>query len=258
MSDEPVLRKLQKTDGSISEILERARYAVLYTYVNDSPSSNTEKCWKKEDVEGSLYVTRRKKEPFFAVCILNRVGLNDMIEPLDFGSFEYEYEFNDRFLIFRIRQSIKAIWISAGVNGGVDALDAIKCCFKNAKIQTENAPPIPTYVSPEAKEERVLSKEEVRDGLLRLILNDSFIDKFYSRYVQSFEQRRQPHQPFPQQLPFQQLPGMIHSVAPSFQQYPPRGSYSFPFPPVSVAPGPPSPPFIPTPPHRSSYNYPRG
>ncbi|KAL7415125.1 hypothetical protein BDY24DRAFT_283837 [Mrakia frigida] len=74
------LKVLQRHDPSILSIVDSATYVVLYHY------DEKEGGWKKEGIEGSMFIFRRSISPPLGLFILNRHGLKNWTRPITFNT----------------------------------------------------------------------------------------------------------------------------------------------------------------------------
>ncbi|XP_064631956.1 mRNA-decapping enzyme 1A-like [Lineus longissimus] len=95
------LAALQQRDPYITDIVETASQVALYSF---SPKANE---WEKTDIEGTLFVYSRSASPINGFMILNRLGLNNLIEPL---IKDLEFQLQDPFLLYKNANSIYGIW----------------------------------------------------------------------------------------------------------------------------------------------------
>jgi hypothetical protein len=181
-ADAATVRQLQRVDPATCGVLAKSRHAALYTFRVDATGKEV---WDKEKLEGMFYLTRRQGEPRFALCILNKMGGGDLSQTLKFCTSEFEYEFNRNFFIFRINGLIRSVWLME------DDLEAVKCAVEAAERETMNTPPAPKYVSRKAGDE-VLSMEELRESLFRLISTDKFMQNLHTQYLESEKRKRAP------------------------------------------------------------------
>lgn len=63
--------------------------------------------WEKTDIEGTLFVYTRSANPINGFMILNRLGLNNQIEPI---TKDLEFQLQDPFLLYRNASAIFGIW----------------------------------------------------------------------------------------------------------------------------------------------------
>ncbi|XP_061187710.1 mRNA-decapping enzyme 1A-like [Saccostrea echinata] len=95
------LAALQQRDPYINEIAETATQVALYSF---NPKTNQ---WEKTSIEGSLFVYKRSASPNNGFMILNRLGLNNLIEPI---TKDLEFQLQDPFLLYRNTKAIYGIW----------------------------------------------------------------------------------------------------------------------------------------------------
>ncbi|KAK3601718.1 hypothetical protein CHS0354_016078 [Potamilus streckersoni] len=95
------LAALKQRDPYISDIVDRASHVALYTF-----NAKTNE-WEKTSVVGSLFVYKRSAFPVNGFMILNRLGLNNLIEPI---TKDLEFQLQDPFLLYRNAKSIYGIW----------------------------------------------------------------------------------------------------------------------------------------------------
>ncbi|XP_041350167.1 mRNA-decapping enzyme 1B-like [Gigantopelta aegis] len=95
------LAALQQRDPYITDIVETASQVALYSF-----SSKVNE-WEKTSIEGSLFVYKRSASPLFGFMILNRLGLNNLIEPI---TRDLEFQVQDPFLLYRNAKNIFGIW----------------------------------------------------------------------------------------------------------------------------------------------------
>ncbi|ESO89821.1 hypothetical protein LOTGIDRAFT_77631, partial [Lottia gigantea] len=95
------LAALQQRDPFISEIIDTASQVALYSF-----SSKTNE-WEKTSIEGTLFIYRRSAAPLYGFMILNRLGLQNLIEPF---TKTLEFQVQEPFLLYRNDKHIFGIW----------------------------------------------------------------------------------------------------------------------------------------------------
>ncbi|XP_057534275.1 mRNA-decapping enzyme-like protein isoform X2 [Amaranthus tricolor] len=96
------LTVLQRIDPSVEEILITAAHVTFYEF-NIELSQ-----WSRKDVEGSLFVVKRNKQPRFQFIVMNRRNTENLVENL-LGDFEYEIQVP--YLLYRnAAQEVNGIW----------------------------------------------------------------------------------------------------------------------------------------------------
>ncbi|CAM6018345.1 unnamed protein product [Sphagnum balticum] len=96
------LTVLQRMDRHVEDILTTAAHVTFYQFsVEDSQ-------WSRKDVEGSLFVVKRRTQPRFQFVVMNRRSTENLVEDL-LGEFEYEVQVP--YLLYRnAAQEVNGIW----------------------------------------------------------------------------------------------------------------------------------------------------
>lgn len=93
---------LQRIDHHIEDILITAGHVTLYEFDVDACQ------WSRKDVEGSLFVVKRRTKPRFQFIVMNRRSTENLVEDL---LDEFEYELQVPYLIYRnAAQEVNGIW----------------------------------------------------------------------------------------------------------------------------------------------------
>ena len=99
------LRSLQRIDPKIQDLGTTVSHVVLYEW------STPKKTWEKKDMEGSLFVAKRRDSPMFKLILLNR-NSNENLEVAIRGTFQMTKR--DQIVIFRdsasTEEAIRGIW----------------------------------------------------------------------------------------------------------------------------------------------------
>ncbi|KAL9266997.1 mRNA-decapping enzyme-like protein [Drosera capensis] len=96
------LTVLQRIDPCIEEILSTVAHVASYDFDIDLNQ------WSRKDVEGSLFVVKRNKQPRFQFIIMNRRSTENLVENL-LGDFEFEVQVP--YLLYRnAAQQVNGIW----------------------------------------------------------------------------------------------------------------------------------------------------
>ncbi|CAN8311784.1 unnamed protein product [Cochlearia groenlandica] len=96
------LTVLQRIDPDIEEILITAAHVTFYEFNIDLSQ------WSRKDVEGSLFVVKRRTQPRFQFIVMNRRNTDNLVENL-LGDFEYEVQ--GPYLLYRnASQEVNGIW----------------------------------------------------------------------------------------------------------------------------------------------------
>ncbi|GAB4813797.1 hypothetical protein N2152v2_000843 [Parachlorella kessleri] len=96
------LTVLRRLDPAVDELLATAGHVALYDF--DIPT----KRWSRKDVEGSLFLVKRRAQPRFQFIILNKKSADNFVEDV-MGNFQCEV--NKPYLLYRNKNSeVVGIW----------------------------------------------------------------------------------------------------------------------------------------------------
>ncbi|XP_053325568.1 mRNA-decapping enzyme 1A [Spea bombifrons] len=96
------LAALRLTDPYIRSIVDLTSQVALYSYC---PGTGQ---WEKTDVEGTLFVYTRSASPYHGFTIMNRLNMNNLVEPVN---KDLEFQLHEPFLLYRNSSlSIYSIW----------------------------------------------------------------------------------------------------------------------------------------------------
>lgn len=200
------LRVLQRQDESVVDILGSATHVVLYEF--ETPS------WQKLDVEGSLFLVKRRDMPRFRLLVLNR-NSNDNYQVDITSSFQVQEK--ESYLMFRKPDgSIQGIWFHNGSERqqvatllqkvvqslAVDPDAAAAALLSPLTIRNGNTstqqqqqqqPPTPPVHRPSPStpqhsalggaESPVLDKKSLQLALLSLLHDERFLDLIHAQYL---------------------------------------------------------------------------
>ncbi|KAM3914251.1 mRNA-decapping enzyme 1A isoform 2-T2 [Leptodactylus fuscus] len=96
------LAALRRNDPYISAIVDVSGQVALYIF---SARANE---WEKTDIEGTLFVYTRSAIPHHGFTIMNRLNMNNLVEPIN---KDLEFQLHEPFLLYRNSSlSIYSIW----------------------------------------------------------------------------------------------------------------------------------------------------
>ncbi|XP_063283637.1 mRNA-decapping enzyme 1A [Pelobates fuscus] len=96
------LAALRHTDPYINTIVDVTGQVALYSF---SPRTGE---WEKTDIEGTLFVYTRSASPHHGFTIMNRLNMNNLVEPVN---KDLEFQLHEPFLLYRNASlSIYSIW----------------------------------------------------------------------------------------------------------------------------------------------------
>jgi mRNA-decapping enzyme 1B len=97
------LAVLQRMDPSISEVLSNAAHVTLYLFSEETST------WQKLNVEGSLFVVRRTRDPQHQYIVMNRRSADNYVE--DISSPKFAIQDADPYVMYRNQtDQIVGIW----------------------------------------------------------------------------------------------------------------------------------------------------
>eukprot|EP00249_Psilotum_nudum_P012818 c24005_g1_i1 orf=208-1272(+) len=96
------LTVLQRMDTHVEDILMTAGHVTLYEFNLDVNQ------WSRKDVEGSLFVVKRRTKPRFQFIVMNRRNTENLVEDL---LDDFEFEVQVPYLLYRnAAQDVNGIW----------------------------------------------------------------------------------------------------------------------------------------------------
>jgi len=104
-TDKLNLQVLQRVDPDVEEVLVTAGHVALYHL--DVPKMQ----WGRKDVEGSLFVVKRRTQPRFQFIVLNQRSTANLVQDiLD----EFRCELTMPYLFYRSNDAVNGIWFFSG------------------------------------------------------------------------------------------------------------------------------------------------
>ncbi|KAL6771831.1 hypothetical protein ACKKBG_A27975 [Auxenochlorella protothecoides x Auxenochlorella symbiontica] len=91
-ADQKAIGVLKRIDPDIEELLATVSHVVLYRFNPEGPA------WIKTDVEGTLYVVKRRGQPRFRYIVLNKTGKEDFMEDIGAG---FTSEIHKPYIMYR-------------------------------------------------------------------------------------------------------------------------------------------------------------
>ena len=105
------LKVLRRIDDCVVDVVVALGHAVVYALKN--PCNKYVKAssdlWYRYDVEGALFVVRRKGSPEYRIIVINRLNTINLVEDLDRG---FLFEESGPFILLGSRRGIKGLWFS--------------------------------------------------------------------------------------------------------------------------------------------------
>ena len=101
VKDQATLKVLKNDDPEVEDVLGSASHVTLYGFDLDAQA------WSRKNVEGTLFVVKRRVEPRFQFVVLNRLSSENCREDL-LGAFEFEL--SPPYLLYRSPTEVNGIW----------------------------------------------------------------------------------------------------------------------------------------------------
>ncbi|KAK9840834.1 hypothetical protein WJX81_007923 [Elliptochloris bilobata] len=96
------LQVLKRIDPATEDVLATAGHVALYDFNQESS------CWERKDVEGSLFLLKRRTNPRFQFIILNKKSQDNYVEDV-LGGFQFEK--SKPYLLYRNKKDeVVGIW----------------------------------------------------------------------------------------------------------------------------------------------------
>lgn len=139
------LTVLQRIDPSVEDILFTAAHVTFYEFNTDLTQ------WSRKDVEGSLFVVKRKTQPRFQFIVMNRRSTDNLVENL-LGDFEYEVQVP--YVLYRnAAQEVNGIWFYERRD-----CEDIANLFNRILLAFSKVPPKPKAFTPKSTEFQELER----------------------------------------------------------------------------------------------------
>ncbi|CAE7796785.1 unnamed protein product [Symbiodinium sp. CCMP2456] len=101
-----MLEPLQQQDPDISQIVTYSKFVVAYFLQQDGTSPG----WRKANIEGPVYLVRRKSAPLYQVIVKNQFSTSDLIDNLH---PEWELDCQKNYIFYKIEdpsKQIRGLW----------------------------------------------------------------------------------------------------------------------------------------------------
>jgi len=203
MSSDLSLNKLQESDSLIEEVVVYSKYAVCYLLQQEQPNPG----WRKANIEGPIFLLRRKQSPRYQLLVKNQNGPNDLLDDLH---PDWEVDCQPQYVFYNTpdqSQKIRGIWFH-------NDAERIKIEKALEKAMAEVRQGITPNTSTPAKQGEVddvirreiadlttgivdsgeifyVNKESLKQSLLELGKNDAFLDTVLANINEKIEKEKQ-------------------------------------------------------------------
>lgn len=259
-------RQVQKLVPEAVEIVDQAIFVSVYAF------DQSEAAWEREEIEGPLFLVQRTPDAehpeSFALLVVNRSSSTNLLKFIG-PTFEVDSSSQsngeDKFLIFRCDKDVYGLWfpqdeqresITKRVESITNSLrknragspempQVLQQMFGQVAVSSASDTPLKdntpsSFSGPNADANFALSKEQMKDVLLKLVQTDKFVDILHAQYLKTTQRQAPPgDSPAREQPP---PPPQQNIMSPSPLRHPPPPMYyGSPggYPPPRGPPGPP-------------------
>lgn len=97
-----MLESLQQQDSKIDSIVAYNKFVVAYLLQQDGPNPG----WRKANIEGPVYLVRRRTAPRFQLLVKNQFSTNDLLDNLH---PDWELDCQKNYVFYKVEDSSKRI-----------------------------------------------------------------------------------------------------------------------------------------------------
>merc|ERR1719162_2794882 len=101
-----MLESLQQQDGDIDHIVVYSKFVVAYLLQQDGPNPG----WRKANIEGPVYLVRRRQLPRYQLLVKNQFSTNDLLDPVH---PDWELDCQKNYVFYKVQdgsKSIRGLW----------------------------------------------------------------------------------------------------------------------------------------------------
>eukprot|EP00811_Abedinium_folium_P005353 NODE_14931_length_1077_cov_3.008421.p1 GENE.NODE_14931_length_1077_cov_3.008421~~NODE_14931_length_1077_cov_3.008421.p1 ORF type:complete len:200 (-),score=69.84 NODE_14931_length_1077_cov_3.008421:346-945(-) len=175
-----MLDSLQNQDAEIEAIVVFSKFVVAYLLQQDGPNPG----WRKANIEGPLYLVRRRSMPRYQLLVKNQFSTNDLLDAMH---ADWELDCQKNYIFYKVEdptKRIRGLWFHDDVERQKmesvfeKTLEDIR--QKGVEPQLE-PPPRKPDISGEAGDETVAVSRDAMRGALHALADD---DEFLSTVMQ--------------------------------------------------------------------------
>uniref|UniRef100_A0A7S1RFM8 Uncharacterized protein n=1 Tax=Alexandrium catenella TaxID=2925 RepID=A0A7S1RFM8_ALECA len=97
-----MLESLQLQDPEISSIVVYSKFVVAYLLQQDGPNPG----WRKANIEGPVYIVRRRVAPRYQLLVKNQLHMNDLLDSLH---ADWELDCQKNYVFYKVQDGSKRI-----------------------------------------------------------------------------------------------------------------------------------------------------
>merc|ERR1719230_747669 len=97
-----MLANVQQHDPEIDQVVVHSKFVVAYWLQQDQPNPG----WRKANIEGPVYLVRRRTAPRFQLLVKNQFSTNDL---LDDCHADWELDCQKNYVFYKVEDASKRI-----------------------------------------------------------------------------------------------------------------------------------------------------
>jgi hypothetical protein len=97
-----MLEQFQQQDASIDNIVVHSKFVVAYLLQQDGPNPG----WRKANIEGPVYLVRRRAKPRYQLIVKNQFNNNDLLDSLH---PDWELDCQKSYVFYKVEDTSKRI-----------------------------------------------------------------------------------------------------------------------------------------------------
>mmetsp|Transcript_89282 Transcript_89282/g.255667 ORF Transcript_89282/g.255667 Transcript_89282/m.255667 type:complete len:214 (-) Transcript_89282:134-775(-) len=140
-----MLQSLQANDPMIDHILVYSKFVVAYLLQQDQPNPG----WRKANIEGPVYIYRRRVPPLFQLLVKNQFSTNDLLDDMH---PQWELDCQNNYVFYKVEdpsKRIRGLWFHDDAERQrVEGI--IQNILKEMQVQPSRSLADPTPVPPQS------------------------------------------------------------------------------------------------------------
>jgi len=166
------LKEFQAADPYTQTIVASSKFVVMYLLQQDGANPG----WRKANIEGPLYVVRRRVAPWFQLIVKNKNSQNNLTDYLH-GGMELDCQKN--YIFYKVEDAtkrIRGLWFH-------DDAERVKLEGKIEKVleHLRQAPHGPPVSEPQPEASVTITLQGLSDALHSLADDDNFLSMVMQR-----------------------------------------------------------------------------
>jgi len=187
---------LQHTDPNIEKVEHYSKFVVTYLLQQDGPNPG----WRKANIEGPLYLLRRRTHPRFQLLVKNQFSSNDHLDSLQPG---WELDCQQNYVFYKTEdptQKIRGLWLHDDnerqlIESRIEKLlREVRTAGPDLSTNQPQAPePVRPAPPPQAQSDQGevrITKASLQTALRQLASDESFVDLVMQKLTDAAKAQR--------------------------------------------------------------------